>query len=239
MMRTLLGCAVLLGVLAMPVWADEPQPGVQSVAAMERQIVVKLNYLVYLPADYASQERWPLLVFLHGAGERGSDLEQVKRHGPPKLIAAGKAFPMIVISPQCPAGTWWRTDDLIALLDEAQAKYHVDPDRIYVTGLSMGGFGTFALAAQIPDRLAAIVPICGGGEAYWADRFAKLPTWVFHGEKDSVVPFDRSQKMVEALKRVGCDVKFTAYPNAGHDSWTEAYNTPELFEWILQQKRGQ
>jgi predicted peptidase len=123
-------------------------------------------------------------------------------------------------------------------LDEIVARYKVDEDRIYVTGLSMGGFGTWSLAAYTPDRFAAIVPICGGGETYWTRRLAHLPVWVFHGAKDPVVPLKRSQEMVDALKKRDGNVKLTVYPEAGHDAWTEAYNDPELYAWLLRQKRS-
>src|SRR5262249_25165213 len=151
---------------------------------------------------------WPLLLFLHGAGESGSDLKRVKRHGPPKLIERGKDFPFIVVSPQSP-GRGWDPRTLNALLDDVAAKHKVDKDRSYVTGLSMGGFGTWALAAASPDRFAAIVPICGGGTPGDAKKIKDLPIWVFHGAKDSVVPPNRSEAMVKALKSAGAkEVKF-------------------------------
>jgi predicted peptidase len=178
-----------------------------------------------------------LLLFLHGAGERGSDLKLVEKHGPPKLIAAGKDFPFIVVAPQCPEGAWWEPLELRTLLDNVAHTHKVDPDRIYVTGISMGGFGTWALAGYAPDRLAAIAPICGGGEAYWARRFAHLPVWAFHGAKDKAVPLERSESMINALKKAGGEPKLTVYPEAAHDSWTETYNNPELYDWLLAQKR--
>ncbi len=204
---------------------------------MERTIKITMSYLVYLPKEYDQKEAWPLMLFLHGAGERGSNLDLVKLHGPPKLIAAGKEFPFIVVSPQCPEGKWWDSVELAALLDEITEKYKVDRDRIYVTGLSMGGFGTWSLAAYQPNRFAAIVPICGGGEPFLTMLFPHVPAWVFHGAKDPVVPLERSEKMVEAMKKFGGKVKFTVYPDARHDSWTQAYNDPELYKWLLEQKR--
>jgi predicted peptidase len=209
----------------------------QKAAAVDRTIKVTLKYLLYLPKDYDQKAAWPLMLFLHGAGERGNNLEMLKKHGPPKLIEAGKDFPFIVVSPQCPNNGWWEPLELKILLDEIVEKYKVDQDRIYVTGLSMGGFGTWSLAALQPDRFAAIVPICGGGDPVWARRFARVPAWVFHGAKDPVVPLDRSKQMVEALKQNGADVKFTVYPEAQHDAWTETYANPQLYEWLLQQKR--
>ncbi len=145
--------------------------GEQSKQMLNKKItkVVDCNYLLYLPADYGkdAKKKWPLIMFLHGAGERGNNLEVVKKHGPPKMIAQGKSFDFIVVSPQCPNDLWWpeQTDVLITLLDEIEAKYRVDTDRVYLTGLSMGGFGTWTLAAKYPNRFAAIAPICGGSEA--------------------------------------------------------------------------
>jgi predicted peptidase len=209
----------------------------QKPEKLDTQIRVTLDYLIYLPPDYGQKNNWPLLLFLHGAGERGSDLDLVKKHGPPKLIDRGNAFPFIVVSPQCPKGRAWQPMELTALLDDVIAKYKVDQDRICVTGLSMGGFGTWALAAYSPNRFAAIVPICGGGEPFWAKRLAHLPVWVFHGAKDPGVPLRRSQEMVDALKKAGGNVKFTVYPEAGHDAWTATYDNPKVYEWLLQQKR--
>ena len=231
--------------VALITWANaairlhaEDNPGEQTSAQLNARVQVRLGYLLYLPRDYDKEKSWPLMLFLHGAGERGDDLELVKKHGPPKLIAAGKDFPFIVVSPQCPKGRWWEPMELVALLDEISGKYKVDPDRIYVTGLSMGGFGSWRLAAYAPERLAAIAPICGGGETYWTKEFAHLPVWAFHGAKDTGVPLERSQAMVDALKKSGGEPKFTIYPDAGHDSWTAAYDDPELYKWLLAQKRG-
>ena len=142
------------------------------------------------------------------------------------------------MSPQCPKDKWWQPIELVALLDELSSKYKVDADRIYVTGLSMGGFGSWRLAAYAPDRLAAIAPICGGGEKYWARRFAHLPVWAFHGAKDTGVPPERSRMMVGELKKKGGNPKLTIYPEAGHDSWTQTYNNPKFYEWLLAQKRN-
>jgi predicted peptidase len=231
----------LLFAISGAIWAADSKAqadvGQQKPAALARTTKVTMKYLIYLPKDYGQKDSWPVLLFLHGSGERGDNLDLVKTHGPPKLISAGKQFPFIVISPQCPNGQWWQPVELATLLDEILEKYKVDQDRIYVTGLSMGGFGTWSLAAFQPTRFAAIVPICGGGEVYWAETLAHIPAWVFHGAKDPAVPLERSKQMVEALKKNGGNPKITNYPEAGHDSWTQAYNTPELYEWLLQQKR--
>jgi predicted peptidase len=230
---TILGFAILSQIS--PLSAEEE--GKQKEAVFEKVIKMNLKYLIYLPKEYDKKESWPLMLFLHGAGERGDNLEAVKVHGPPKLIEAGKEFPFIVVSPQCPKDKSWNPEELKALLDEIVKKYKVDKDRIYITGLSMGGYGTWALAAEQPMRFAALVPICGGGDPEKTKLYADVPIWVFHGEKDSVVPFSNSEKMVDALKKHGGEPKFTAYPDADHDSWTETYNNPELYEWLLKQKR--
>jgi len=202
----------------------------------------EVRYLLYVPPEYTkSEKKWPLVLFLHGLGESGQDLEKVKVHGPPKLIAAGKDFPFLCASPQCPRGKWWSSPDrlagLVALLDHLQKTLRVDPDRVYLTGLSMGGFGTWALAAEQPKRFAAIAPICGKGNPEKAKRIAHIPTWVFHGAKDKVVPPRHSEAMVEALKAAGGNPKLTIYPDAGHNSWTRTYANPEFWKWLLAQRR--
>ncbi len=216
----------------------DDQPSTQQAAKLDTQAKIEMGYLLYLPKDYESKESWPLLLFLHGSGERGDNLELVKKHGPPKLISEGKDFPFIVVSPQCPNDRWWEPMELVALLDDISSKYKVDKDRMYLTGLSMGGFGTWRLAFFAPHKFAAIAPICGGGETYWAKQIAYLPVWAFHGDKDTGVPPERSKVMVEAIKKHGGDPKLTIYAEAGHDSWTETYNNPKFYEWLLEQRRS-
>jgi len=202
----------------------------------EVKITLSANYLLYLPKDYTESEKeFPLVLFLHGAGERGNDLEKVKIHGLPKLVNEGKDFPFIVVSPQCPDLMLWNTDVLSSLLDEIEANYKVDKNRIYVTGLSMGGHGTWSLALAEPNRFAAIAPVCGWADTTKANTISHLPIWVFHGAKDVVVPVKSSEDMVSALKNFGSDVKLTIYPEANHDSWTETYNNEELYKWFLEQ----
>ena len=203
---------------------------------------VGLEYLLFLPEGYDEQARqkWPLILFLHGAGERGDDLDLVKVHGPPKLVEDDPDFPFIVLSPQCPADSWWteHLDDLAALLDEVIGAHDVDTNRLYVTGLSMGGYGTWSLALAQPERFAAIVPICGGGKPYLARRLKDLPVWAFHGAQDTVVPLEESEQMVAAIKEAGGAPRLTIYPDAGHDSWTETYANSELYVWLLEQEKG-
>jgi predicted peptidase len=197
----------------------------------------KLDYLLSLPAEYSqSRKSWPLVLFLHGAGESGKDLNKVKTHGPPKIVEAKGPFPFILVSPQCPT-RGWNPDVLNALLDAVIKQYRVDKNRVYLTGLSMGGYGTWALATAHPEKFAAIAPICGGGDPADAKKLAKLPIWVFHGAKDPTVPIKRSEEMVEALNAAGAHPKFTVYPEAEHDSWTATYDNPEFYQWLLAQNR--
>lgn len=219
-------------------------------------------YLVYLPKAYSeTTETYPLIFFLHGAGERGSDLDVVKKHGPPKIvnsariysrISLGKElgdFNFIVISPQCPSGEWWLNEHLQEVMDEVLGSYRIDRSRMYMTGLSMGGFGTWSYASQHPELFAAIAPISGGGDAlHWTglrnytqldvppaeiENLTDLPIWVFHGDSDSTVSIEEDQKTVDALEELGVTVEFTVYPNVGHDAWTQTYNNPELYQWFL------
>lgn len=197
-----------------------------------------LSYLLHVPSDYATspRKRYPLMLFLHGAGERGSDVKKVAKHGPPREVRRGADLPFIIISPQCPTNTWWTAhlDVLTALLDDVMSRYRVNGRRVYLTGLSMGGYGTWALAALHPERFAAIAPVCGGGDPKTAPQLRDMPTWVFHGAKDEIVPISESQKMVDALFAVDNPARFTVYPTLKHDSWTRTYANPELYHWMLQ-----
>jgi len=217
-------------------------PEGQSRQALEKQItqIVRLEYLLFLPKGYhAKRDRhWPLILFLHGVGERGQDLEKVKAHGIPKVVEQRDDLPFVVVSPQCPPDQWWQAGQLEVLLDEAQASLRIDADRVYLTGLSMGGFGAWELAVACPDRFAAVVPVCGGGNPYRLRGIAHVPVWAFHGARDPLVPLIRSEEMVEALRKCGGDARLTVYPDVGHDSWTETYDNPEVYEWFLRHRRG-
>lgn len=221
---------------------DLLEPGGQYSQTFAETITRDLscNYLLFLPEDYGQKgQKWPLMMFLHGAGERGSDLNKVKKHGPPKIVEERKDFPFVVVSPQCPSGDWWteKVEVLINLLDDIVERYDVDTERIYLTGLSMGGYGTWSLVSVHPERFAAIAPICGGGKRFMAMKLKDVPVWAFHGAKDNVVPLKESEEMVEAIKRRGGDAKLTVYPEAGHDSWTETYNNQELYDWFLSHRK--
>lgn len=211
----------------------------QQKKTFKKEIVstIELDYLLYLPQDYFSKQDWPLMIFLHGAGERGADLKKVIVHGPPKIVENKKDFPFVLVSPQCPENEWWtnklQTESLIHLIDQIIQDYNVDPKRVYLTGLSMGGYATWNLASLYPEKFAAIAPICGGGDVKYASVLKDIPIWVFHGAKDQVVPISSSQEMVDAIKLQGGNIQFTIYPEANHDSWTETYNNPELYKWFL------
>ncbi|UVI32687.1 carboxylesterase family protein [Paenibacillus spongiae] len=200
-------------------------------------VQVKLDYLLHLPKSYdsAQDKKWPVIVFLHGAGERGSDLELVKIHGIPKIVEQQEDFPFIAVSPQCPLTSYWPVEKqaLKALIDDIIQTHQADPDRIYLTGLSMGGYGTWEMASNYPQLFAAVAPICGGGDPGSAHFMKDVPAWVFHGDADSVISVTESEKMVEALKSAGGNVRFTVYPGVDHNSWSETYDNPELYEWFL------
>jgi predicted peptidase len=220
----------------------------QQTKTFRREITRTLdaNYLLFLPKGYNSgaEARWPLILFLHGAGERGTNLNLVTVHGPPKIVLSNPEFRFIVVSPQCPPGQTWSDEVLLSLLGEISKEYRVDESRVYLTGLSMGGFGTWSLGLKHPDRFAAIAPICGGGDVLplllpdpaVAKRLKQLPVWAFHGGKDTAVKLEESERMVSELKRLGNPAKLTVYPDAGHDSWTQTYNDPALYDWFLDQQ---
>jgi len=209
---------------------------------------VELNYLVYLPDTYGKdpKQMWPLILFLHGTGARGNDLEILTQEGLPETLVRKPDFPFVVVSPQLPRDLK-RWSDMIeplkVLLDQIQATYFVDPQRVYLTGLSMGGFGTWEFALRYPRRFAAIVPIAGGhkyGSSAIPESICDLkdvPVWAFHGAQDGTVRPAQSEDMVKALEACGGDVRLTLYPDAGHaDSWERAYADPELYKWLMAQR---
>jgi predicted peptidase len=199
----------------------------------------KIRYLTFLPTTYSAKGApVPLIVFLHGSGERGNDLNKVKVWGPPAIAEKDPAFPFMVVSPQVPDGEWWHANLLKAMIDEVLAKYNVDRSRVYLTGLSMGGYGAWDLAIRYPGYFAAVAPVCGGGTPIEIARMKDVPTWVFHGMKDDAVPEAESARMVAALKAAGGNVRYTVLSEAGHvDAWVYAYGEAGLFDWFLQQRK--
>ena len=190
--------------------------------------------LIHLPDGYEKdQRRWPLILFLHGSGERGTDLNRLQVQGPQGYINKGHSLPFIVVTPLCPADEWWDARRLARLLDQIEAAYRVDPKRIYVTGLSMGGFGSFDFAATYPDRVAAIAPLSGGEDPDLAQRLRKMPAWIFHGADDDVVPTRLSVDLAHAMQKLGAPVKLTIYPGVGHGDWDVTYRNPALYSWFL------
>lgn len=200
----------------------------------------KISYWLFLPSSKSQKKKngYPLLLFLHGSGERG-DPEAVRKYGPPMLVETeqGERWPFITVSPVCPPGKRWSTEQLLFLLDYIESAYPVDWRRVYVTGLSMGGYGTWELLDKAGDRFAAAAPLCGGSSPDKAERMLNYPIWIFHGEADPNVPVTKSIEMEEAIKKLGGrKVKLTLYPDCGHNCWTETYANPELYKWLLSHK---
>ena len=209
---------------------------------------VILPYLFSRPSSQAAAVggRLPLIFFLHGSAERGGNLDPIRRYGIPRAAQKIPAFPFYTLSPLCPAHTYWEDLDsvLFALLDEVMAANPIDPARVYLTGLSMGGHGAWILGLEHPERFAALAPVCAPFPAlsHISDRLACLkdkPIWVFHGAKDDVVPVQHSEAMVRALRQINPSVRYTLYPETHHNAWVRAYANPELYAWFLEQSLPQ
>jgi predicted peptidase len=223
---------------------EKPAPGVQVELTHKISDQQTIPYLFYLPKgfDGEADKKWPLILFLHGRGESRGPLSIVAKWGPPRMAKRGDDPPYLVISPQCPASTRWTADDqqagVLNLLDHIIEKYPVDPSRIYLTGLSMGGYGSWKLAADHPQRFAAVAPVCGKGNPADGEKLKDLPIWVFHGTQDDAVPYQHSVDMVEAIKMAGGKrVRFTSMKHVGHNCWSAAYATPELYQWFNKHRR--
>lgn len=240
----------------------------QNLGLYEKHLLVQntdtLPYRLLLPENYDASKKYPLIFFMHGAGERGSDNEIQLVHGARLFLKEDvrKNFPAIVVFPQCPKHSYWssvkmqpdqsgkrtfsfsrNTEPTIAmkmandLLHQVIKQYRVQKKKVYVGGLSMGGMGTFEIAWRNPKLFAAAFPICGGGDPATAKDIRKINWWVFHGAKDDIVPPAYSETMVTALKAAKADVKYTLYPNANHNSWDPAFAEPDLLPWLFSQKR--
>ena len=205
---------------------------------------VHIKYLLFIPDDYrdSGSKRWPLIMYLHGGSRRGDDVEKVREPGwgLPALLEKKKSFPFIVVSPLCPNGEYWTDPEaLISLLDEIEKHYSVDLSRVYLTGHSMGGFGTWYLAYQHPERFAAIAPMSAPFVVTaWADRLKKMPIWAFHGSNDSLVPIGGTKDLIDALRSLGNDVRFTLLPGRDHGI-LDVYENEELYSWFLEHARSE
>jgi predicted peptidase len=216
--------------------ASVPPP---TVGALDTTVVqrVTARYRLYLPPGYAQgSKRWPLVLFLHGAGERGTDLTALAHTGLTKL-AGTRTFPFILVAPQVAPEEIWSTAALAALVERLTKDLPVDPDRVYLTGLSMGAFGGWELATTYPDRFAAVVLISGGGNPVPACRLRGVPVWLVHGRKDDVIPVEESELLARRLQACGGRVRLTVYPDVGHDAWSQTYEDPEFLSWLLGQRR--
>ncbi len=223
--------------------ASANKPGEQVELSFDIEGAASVPYLFYLPKKYGSDSRkkWPVMLFLHGRGESRGPLSIVAKWGPPRMIKEGKDLPYIVISPQCPAKDNWRSGTqqaaLVKLLDHVMKNYSTDPKRVYLTGLSMGGYGSWEMAALNPKRFAAVAPICGGGKPGNAKKLKEIPIWAWHGDADTVVPLKQSTDMVDAIKKAGGEkVELTTLKGVGHNSWSDAYGSDKLWDWFEKHK---
>lgn len=206
---------------------------------LKKDIKASLNYLVYTPKSYTENSQWPLIVSLHGVGECGDNLEKVKKYGIHKVLKENDDFPFIVVSPQCPENELWEMQFnlLEDLLEEIKKKYSIDEKRMYLTGFSMGGYGTWNFATLRPNIFAAIAPICGGVILLHKTLSLKnVPIWVAHGDKDTAVEIEESRRVVNYLKPHNPNIVFKVYEGCGHEVCSTAYEDPEMFEWLLKQR---
>ncbi len=255
--RAWLVSLVVLIVSALPARARKQETGF-----LDRKLTVagvEYKYQVFVPDDWTRAKKWPVILFLHGAGERGDDGLLETEAGLPAAVRRDRhRFQAVIVTPQCRKDAWWTDptiqDVAMKSLDQAVKEFHGDPRRIYLTGLSMGGYGSFSLAAKYPGKFAAIVAICGGvlrpdqarnqpagdDRPYrdTSEKIGKTPVWIFHGADDPVVPVTESRRMADAMKAADAEVHYTEYPGVGHNSWDKAYAEPELISWLLSKSTG-
>lgn len=199
-----------------------------------------LQYVIRYPENYREGEKYPVILFLHGAGTRGTDIEVLKKNAFFGLTAEHADFPFVTVAPQCHSETWFdHFETLKRLVADIRASEFADPNRLYVIGASMGGYATWQLTMSMPEMFAAAVPICGGGMYWDAGRLKHVPIWAFHGDSDKTVLTEDSVKMVNAVNKKGGDAKLTIYPETGHDAWTATYKNADVFAWMLSHTRWQ
>lgn len=233
---------VMLALTAALVMQGRPLPADGARFSQRVTSNVTLGYLVYLPDGYEQGDaKWPVVFFLHGSGERGDDLEKNRAHGPFKELANGRKIPAIVIAPQCPTGDSWSSERMTAalsgLFDHIEKTYRVDRKRELLTGLSMGGYGTWTLGEKYPNRFAALAPICGNGDVGRVAVLRDEPIWTVHGDADPNVPAQGTRDLVAALRAAGSTVRYDEILGGGHDVWTQTYAQDAFWDWILAQKR--
>ncbi len=242
-----LAVIALLGVLPLTARAENKDHGFLDRVHKDAD-GTEAKYVLFIPHDYKGDKPCPVILFLHGAGETGTDGKRQAQVGLGKAVKAHEdTFQFITVFPQSQKRTWQAgsadADRALAILDEVMKEYKTDPDRVYLTGLSMGGYGTWSLAAKYPDRWAAIAPICGGagrsgsGAESIAEKVKDLPCWCFHGGSDPTVPVSQSRTLMKALWNAGGHPNYTEYPGVGHNSWDKAYATADLYDWFLKHQR--
>lgn len=242
-MKTFSWLSMVLGLSILSyasVQSAEPAPGKQVEQIFKSSDSAEIPFLLYLPESYKPDSALPLMLFLHGRGESDGPLSIVAKWGPPLLVSRGEKLPYILVSPQCPKEDNWSSDTqqarLVELLDSIVKKFGANQNRIYLTGLSMGGSGSWQMAANHPARFAAVVPICGRGTETDASKLKSLPIWVFCGDQDGV--FKSNEELVQAIMNAGSQsIRFTSLESIGHNSWSAAYATPDLYKWLDQQSR--
>jgi predicted peptidase len=246
---TTLKWAVLAALLALattlaPARADDaPKAGFRDLVYKDTD-GKEVKYILFVPHDYKGDKPFPFVLFLHGAGETFDGKnggKQAKVGLGPAVEKQEKTFPAFVLFPQALTRGWQADGEnaqrALEMMKSVQKDYKIDDKRIYLTGLSMGGYGTWSLAAKYPDKWAAIVPVCGGGNPKDAAKIKDIPCWCFHGDADKAVAVDKSRDMIAALKEAGGKPKYDEYPGIGHNSWDKAYATKELYEWLFTQQK--
>jgi predicted peptidase len=244
--RALCAAAALAAACAVTATAQDAKTGFVN-KTFKNADGTESPYVVFVPHDYDGKKEYPVILFLHGAGETKNPKAKKEGKMPvevgigPAIKKQEKTFPAIVVIPRA-EGFGWGADTAnakraLAMLDATMKEYKTDPKRVYLTGLSMGGMGTWSIATAEPDRFAAIVPICGRGDPSKAEKLKDLPVWAFHGDKDTAVNVSGSRDMIEAIKKAGGSPKYTEYPGVGHNSWDMAYGEKDLYPWLLKQKK--